>query len=185
MPKTKRKSILDQYAMSGKRRLKSFVLNKKAVSAVVGTVVLTAGVLGMGIAILYWVYSWGNIATIQMTKTEGNNSRALQERLGFEYIDYSRSTNTLTVNIINWGNSNNVTVANFYIYDNAHRYIGDYALPTLRYISNRTVVPFGLPISGEAYFQITPTPALAPSTFYYIRIVTDRGRTFDSSFATP
>ncbi len=185
MRKTKNKSVIEQFKLSGKRRLKSILLNKKAVSAVVGTIVLTAGVLGMGIAILYWVYSWGNIATITMTKTEGNNARALQERLGFEYIDYSSNTNTLTVSIINWGNSNNVTVANFYIYNNARQYLGDYARPTIRYLTNNTVVPFGLPIGGEGYFQITPSPSLTSSTFYYIRIVTDRGRTFDGSFATP
>jgi hypothetical protein len=185
MSKRKRKSTIAQCTLCGKRWLRSFLVNKKAVSVVVSTIVLTVGVLGLGIAILYWTYSWGNIATRQLTTTEGNNAKALQEKLGFEYIGYSRSTNTLTVNIINWGDSNNVTVTNFYIYNSAHQYLGNYSRPALRDISTNGLIAFGLTMGGEGYFQIAPAPALAPGTFYYIRIVTDRGRTFDSSFATP
>lgn len=183
MPKQKRKNAIAQFTLSGKRWLRSFLGNKKAVSVVVSTIVLTVGVLGLGIAILYWTYSWGNIATRQLTTTEGNNAKALQERLGFEYIQYSG--NTLTVSVINWGTSNNVTVADLHLYNSAHQYVGNYSRPALRNMTTNASIPFGLPMTGEGYLQITPGSPLAPGALYYIRIVTDRGRTFDSSFATP
>lgn len=184
MPKHRKKSTISQYALSGKRHVRNLLFDKKAASVVVSTIVLTAGVLAMGIAILYWTSSWGRIATQTYSTAEENSAKALQERIGFEYIDYARNTNTLTVNIMNWGTSNNVTVASVYIYNNAHQYLSNYTRPTLRSIASNAVIPFGLPISGEGYFRITLAPTLAPNSFYYIRIVTDRGRTFDSSFVT-
>lgn len=181
---TKRKKLeFARYAMSFERSAKSFLLNKKAASVVVSTLILTAGVLAMGIAILYWASSWGSIATRTYSTAEGNSAKAIQERLGFEYIDYR--SNVLTVNVINWGTSANLTIANVYIYNNAHQYIGNYSRPTLRSISTNSLITAGLAAGGEGYFQITPSPVLASGSFYYLRIVTGRGRTFDGTFATP
>ncbi len=169
--------------LSTKRCVKTFLFDKKAASAVVGTLILTAGVLAMGIAILYWASSWGSIATRSYTTAEGNSAKAVQERLGYEYIDYSG--NVLTVNLINWGTSGNLTIANVYIYNNAHQYIGNYTSPTLRNMTTNSIITTGLPVGGEGYFQITPNPTLASGSFYYVRILTSRARTFDGSFATP
>jgi hypothetical protein len=182
MPKRRKKSTISRYALSGKRHVRTLLFDKKAVSVVISTIVLTAGVLAMGIAILYWAYSWGNIANHTYSTAEENSAKAVQERLGFEYIDYSG--NILTVNIINWGTSNNVTIASVRIYNSAHQYLSNYTRPTLRNITTSAVIPFGLPVTGEGYFRITPIPALG-SGLFYIQIVTDRGRTFDGSFATP
>lgn len=184
MPKQQKKSTIARYTLNGKRRLRGFLLDKKAASVVISTIVLTAGVLAMGFAILYWTSSWGRIATQTYSTAEEKNAKALQERIGFEYIDYASSTRILTVNIMNWGTSNNVTVASVYIYNSAHQYLANYTRPTVRSIATNAIIPFGLPIGGEGYFQITTNPALTPNSFYYIRINTDRGRTFDSSFAT-
>lgn len=179
---TKRKSPA-RLLVSAKRWVRNCFLDKKAASAVVGTLILTAGVLAMGIAILYWASSWGSIATRSYTTAEGNSAKAVQERLGYEYIDYSG--NVLTVNLINWGTSHNLTITNVYIYNNAHQYIGNYSRPTLRNMTTSSIIAAGLAVGGEGYFQITPSPTLASGSFYYIRIVTGRGRTFDGSFATP
>jgi hypothetical protein len=183
MPKRQKKTRFARYALNGKRQLKSVLFDKKAVSVVVSTIVLTAGVLAMGIAILYWAYSWGRLATHSYSITEETNAKAVQERLGFEYIDYSGGT--LTVNIMNWGGSGNVTIASVYLYDNTHQYVANYTRPTVRNITNNAVVQFGLPVGGEGYFALTPSPALFSGRLYYIRLITDRGRTFDGSFVTP
>jgi uncharacterized protein (UPF0333 family) len=182
MPTKRKKSSIARFALSGKRYVRGFMFDKKAASVVVGTLILTAGVLAMGIAILYWASSWGSLATRTYSTAEGNSAKAVQERLGYEYIDYSN--NILTVNVINWGTSANLTIANVYVYDNTHQYVGNYSSPTLRNISTSSIVASGLPVGGEGYFQITPNPAFASGSFYYIRVVTDRGRTFDGSFAT-
>jgi hypothetical protein len=183
MPKRRKRAVAARFSLNWNRWLRGFASNKKAVSVVVSSIILTVGVLGLGIAILYWTYSWGGIAVRTLTTTEGNNAKALQERLGFEYIDYSG--NTLTVSVINWGTSNNVTVADLHLYNSAHQYIGNFSRPALRNMTTNALIPFGLPMTGEGYLRITPGSPLAPGALYYIRIVTDRGRTFDSSFATP
>lgn len=183
MPAKRKKSAIARYTLSSKRYARRFLFDKKAASVVVGTLILTAGVLAMGIAILYWVTSWGRLATRSYSTAEGNSAKAIQERLGYEYIDYSG--NILTVNVINWGTSANLTIANVYIYNNAHQYVGNYSSPTLRNISTSSIITSGLDVGGEGYFQLTPIPVLADGSFYYIRVVTGRGRTFDGSFATP
>lgn len=183
MPRIRRKTVIARFTLNSKRCIKAFIFDKKGVSAVIGTLILTAGVLAMGIAVLFWASSWGSIATRTYSTAEGNSAKAIQERLGYEYIDYSN--NVLTVNVMNWGTSANLTVANVYLYNNAHQYVGNYSRPTLRSISTNAPIPFGLTIGGEGYFQITPNPALAGGAFYYIRVLTSRGRTFDGSFATP
>ncbi len=182
MPTKRKKSSIARYQIYCKRRAKVFLFEKKAASVVVSTLILTAGVLAMGIAILYWASSWGRIATRTYSTTEANSAKAIQERLGYEYIDYSG--NVLTVNVINWGTSANLTIANVYIYNKAHQYVGNYSRPTLRSISNNSLITVGLAAGGEGYFQITPNPALASGSFYYLRIVTGRGRTFDGTFVT-
>ena len=183
MQTKRKKSQIARYAMCCKRSAKALFFDKKAASVVVGTLILTAGVLAMGVAVLYWASSWGQIATRTYSTAEGNSAKAIQERLGYEYIDYSG--NVLTVNVINWGTSANLTIANVYIYNNVHQYIGNYSRPTLRSISTNSLVTAGLAAGGEGYFQITPSPVLASGSFYYLRIVTGRGRTFDGTFATP
>lgn len=185
MPKRRKKSIIAQSLSVAERQTKRLILNKKAVSVVISTIVVTAGVLAMGIGVLYWAYSMGDIAAHSYSKTEAANAKAVQERFGFEFIDYSNISNVLTVNVMNWGDSGNLTIANVYIYDSTHQYLGNYSRPVLRNITTSALIPFGLNVGGEGYFQVIPNPALGAGTFYNIRIVTGRGRTFDGSFATP
>jgi archaellum component FlaF (FlaF/FlaG flagellin family) len=165
--------------MGGKRKIRNILFDKKAVSVVVSTIVLTAGVLAMGIAVLYWTYSWGSLASRAYSAAEENSVKAIQERLGFEYIDYSSSTNTLTVTLINWGDTNNITIADVVLSNSAHQIVGNYSRPQLMSMSNSPIA--GLNMTAEGYFRIPQS--LTPG-FYFIRVVTDRGRTFDSTFAT-
>ena len=164
--------------------MRSLLLNKKAASVVISTLILSAGVLGMGIAVLYWAYSMGSIATRTYSMAEGNSSIAIQERLGFEWTDYSSSTNNITVNIINWGYTNNVTIAHVNLLDSRHQSLGGYDQPTLYNLTTSETIP-SLSITDEGYCQLTAPTSPLPAGLYYIRIVTGRGRTFDGSFAVP
>ena len=184
MRKRGKKTLAARLKVSGKRKIGNLLFNRKAASVVVSTIVLTAGVLAMGIAVLYWAYSWGNLANRAYSSSEAKSAKAVQERLGFEYIDYSRSTNILTVNLINWGTVDKVNIVNVHLWDNMRQPLGNYSNPLLRNITDSSVIS-SLNIGDDGYFQITPGSPLAASSLYYIRVVTERGRTFDSSFATP
>ena len=180
----KNRKTLHRTLLRVERGVQHLFGNRKGVSVVISTVVLSAGVLALGIAVLYWAYSWGSIANLQYSKSVANSSYAVSERVGFEYISYSGSSRTLTVNIINWGTASTVDVVSVHIFDNARRPLGSYSNPLLLKIGTTNSAISSLNITDEAYFQINPLPPLASNSLYYIRVVTERGRTFDSSFVT-
>jgi hypothetical protein len=163
------------------RTSRKIATNRKAVSAVVSTMFLTAAVLGMGIAILYWANSWGTMASREYAKSMTDNSNAVQERIAFEHVTYSTSTRTLTVNLISWGPAKNVTIARVFVWNSLHASMGNFPQPVLRAIDPPHAQVNRLNPSTEAYFTLS-FPYLAPG-IYNIRIVTERGRNFDGTFA--
>lgn len=187
MPDKNRRARFEKIRQSAKRKTPSLLKNRKAVSVVVSTVVLSAGVLALGIAVLYWAFSWGNIANLQYSRTVADNSNAIAERVGFEYISYSSSNNMLTVNIINCGGANNLNVSLVHLTDNFHNYVGTgaYTPSSLTNITSGSPIPDNaLDIGEEGRFTVTLSGPLS-SGYYNIRIVTERGRNFDSSFIVP
>ena len=187
MPRRNTKSMLSKFRLFSRRRIPDFLGNRRAVSVVVSTVVLSAGVLALGIAVLYWAFSMGNLSSLQYSRTIATNSYAASERIGFEYISYSSSGNRLTVNIINWGGAPNLNISLVHITDSFHNYVGTgaYTPSTLTNITTGSPIQDNdLDIGEEGRFTITLSDPL-PSGYYNIRLVTGRGRTFDSSFITP
>jgi len=190
MPKRNRKTKIPKIRLNAERGIRGLLGSKKAVSVVVSTVVLSAGVLALGIAVLYWAYSWGNIANLQYSKAVAASSYAVSERVGFEYISYSSSgnTNNLTVNIINWGRANNLNISHVYIWDSFHNFVGTgaYTPSQLTNITSGSPIPNNLlNIGDEGSFRVTWLSNTLPNGYYNIRIVTGRGRNFDSSFVVP
>jgi hypothetical protein len=137
----------------------------------------------MGIAVLYWTYGVGNLANKQYADSVAVGSNAVVERLAFEYITYSGSE--VTVNVINWGKANNVSIARVYIYNSDHDVVGSSNEIELMDISTRRPIEGNtLNISEEGYFTIDPSSQLQSSAYFTVRVVTERGRNFDGSFAT-
>lgn len=159
--------------------VRNLLFDKRAVSVVLSTLIITAGVIAAGIAVLYWAYSWGNIANDQYASTIANSQNSMQEGLSFEFI--SCSNNVLTVYVINSGLSNNVTLARLYIWNSTNQPIGAYNITQLNPMNGKATI-FSLNKGGEGYFQVTPSPALS-SGYYTIRVVTGSGRNFDGSFS--
>jgi hypothetical protein len=159
--------------------MRGLLFDKRAVSVALSTLIITAGVIAAGIAVLYWAYSWGNIADDQYSKSTSNSMSAMGESLGFEYITYSNVSPTvgnLTVYIINCGTSNKINIARVYLWDSYMNPIGSYNVST------------GIPVSGlnvgkEGYFSVSQH--LNSSTYYNLRVVTVRGSNFDQAFSTP
>jgi len=165
--------------------IRNLLSDKRAVSVALTTMIITAGVIAAGIAVLYWAYSWGNVANSQYASTVANNQNSIQESIAFEYVNYSNigSTGQLTVYVINSGLSNNVTLTRLYIWNSANQLIGTYNILQLYRTSNGTAISNNsLNIGDEGYFNVT-TPTLASGGWYTIRVVTGRGRNFDYSFS--
>ena len=82
----KSRTYISTFEMQAKREMRSLLLNKKAASVVLSTVILTAGVIAMSIAVLYWTYSMGKIGNIEYSKNTAASSSAIEEKIGFEVI---------------------------------------------------------------------------------------------------
>jgi hypothetical protein len=163
---------------------RNLLFDKRAVSVALTTMIITAGVIAAGIAVLYWAYSWGNVANNQYGSTVANNQNSIQENIAFEYINYSNiSTNgQLTVYVINCGLSNKVNLTRLYIWNSANQLVGTYNILQLYRTSDGTAISNNsLNIGDEGYFNVT-IPTLT-SGYYTIRVVTGRGRNFDGSFS--
>ncbi len=170
-----------------KRQILPLLCNKKAASVVVSTLILTAGVVAMSIAVLYWTYGMGKISHIEYTKSTNSSISALNERVGFEYIGYSAST--LTINIINCGRTDNLNISRVYVMNSGYH---DVAVSSGNGVTLRTITSSGtgtpitgnhLDIGGEG--SISLTGLSLQSGLYYVRITTGRGRNFEGSFAVP
>jgi hypothetical protein len=180
--KKSRKTQVRCLEIYAKRKVQRLLLNKKAASVVLSTVVLTAGVIAMGIAVLYWTQSMGKIGNLEYSKSTKASISALEERIGFEYISYS--SNTVTANIINWGKADNISIARVYVLNTSYSHVAVSNNVALKNITNNNYISGNiLRLGCEGYFTITTT--LVSNSMYYVRIVTDRGRNFDGSFATP
>jgi len=149
--------------------------------------IITAGVIAAGIAVLYWAYSWGNVANKQYSEAIGMSQDAVKESIAFEYVHFLPSSNQLSVYLINCGKTDNVKIFGVYIYDSSsaliasqHTTNNDGMTLTLFDNSNTTSLDTG----KEGYFIFNPGP-LSPTSFFNIRIITERGRNYDYSFTTP
>jgi hypothetical protein len=166
-----------------KRLIRSLLFDKRAISVALTTMIITAGVIAAGIAVLYWATAWGNVANQQYSETVANGQNAIQERLAFEYTRYSGRQ--LTVYLINNGMSNNVSIARVYIWDSSYQLNGTFTPnpPGLMNITSGTAIPNNSLDKGkDAYFTINSSLA---SGYYTFRVVTERGRNFDGSFFAP
>jgi hypothetical protein len=166
------------------RKAKKLLQDKRAVSVALSTMIITAGVVAMGIAILYWAYAWGKVATIEISNGMQSDSNAIEERIGYEYV--SAQGTQVTVNIINWGKTGNVSVARVYIWDNDHNPVELTTDKTLMEIDSPNNLISGNTLNPrqEGKFTITTSANLEGNSIFTIRIVTERGRTFDYSFIT-
>jgi len=186
----RRKNILTvlNFRILVPKMLRKLLFDKRAVSVAVSTMIITAGVIAMGIAVLYWTYSWGNMANKQYVDNMQTGSNAMEERISFECISYSSSSKNLTVNLLNWGKAKNTGIARIYIWDNNHEPVGSYSgsdLVLKDITTNEPIQGNVLDIGNEGYITFNVGLALDPygnNSYFSIRVVTQRGRSFDGSF---
>lgn len=163
--------------------VRKIIFDNRAVSVALTTMIITAGVIAAGIAVLYWAYAWGNIANTQYGNTVANNQNSIGESIAFEYVNYSVVNNQLTVYVINSGLSNDVTLNRLYLWNGSNQPIGTYDIKQLFRTSDGAAISLNsLNKHDEGFFTVSPTPKLS-SGYFTLRIVTGSGRNFDDSFS--
>jgi hypothetical protein len=187
MSSKKRKRSCFKLKNSVSRFSRSLFFNNRAVSVALSTMIITAGVVAMGITVLYWTYSWGKVANLQYSDSISAGSKAIEERLSFECVLYSSSNAEVKINLINWGKANNVSVARVYIFDDNHQLVGDSSEIVLMDMETPNTPIFGNALNrgDEGYFMVKMSPPLISNSYYNILVVTERGRNFEGFFATP
>jgi len=158
------------------RNTRGLLFNRHAENTVIANVVLAGVVIALGLATLNWTYQKSSIANDEYADVTEANLASIKEKLVFEYIFYNSSKNELTVYLMNCGKSNDVSLASVYLSNSSWiQSFFDIELGLL----NGTLTQ-GLDLGEEGYLKLSVD--LAANMSYSIRIITERGRSFDATF---
>jgi len=160
---------------------------------VISAVILTGAAIALGLAVLAWSQSRSSAYIKDYGEATDAEMARLKERLAVEHIFYNKSSNSIRVYLLNSGATDDVKIQSVHIADgeDLHQTFSSLSL----YFFNGTLVPDedgdgeddGLDMGEEGYVVLPnpPDPALptlTAGTYYYVRVVTERGSLFDSGF---
>lgn len=158
--------------------------SRRAVSAVISNIILIAAVIAVGFAALGWTYSSSNSYVTYYGGSVQSNVNQLKERLAFEYILYDNTTKSLSVYVMNYGNVGAVTLAKLTVSNSSWTISGTTAI-TLHLLNGTSSSALG--VGQEGNFTWSPFPSSSTTLqggSYTISLVTGRGSSFASTFAT-
>jgi len=164
--------------MNLKKALK-LLRNKRAVNVVISSVILTCAVVAISFVVLVWAQSRSSSYSEQYGEAIDSDIAKLKERLTFEYVFYdNRSGNNLRVYIMNCGTIDDVTVQTVYV-SNAtwRRSFSNISLKLLNEAPTES-----LSRGSEGYFILSLPTRLTSNAIYYVKIITGRGSTFETTF---
>jgi len=123
--------------------MKRLRLNKKGISPVISSVVLTATVIVIGTSLLYFTHSVGLVLRRNYFEEVYSEIMKLKERFIVEHVNYNVTTGELHVWIYNYGN---VTVnINVYVYENGSLIGSD---ENLTQVSTNSLVEITIPLQS-------------------------------------
>jgi hypothetical protein len=154
---------------------------RRAVSAVVSSVILTGAVIAVSFVVLFWAQYRSSAYNEQYGEAMNADIARLKERLAFEYVFYDRSGVRLLVYLMNCGTIDNVTVQTVYVKDAAGAPIPVSSSITLMHFNGTQIADKDLDRGEEGYFVLSSVSLVAGKS-YSVRVVTGRGSTFDHTF---
>jgi len=165
--------------MNLKKALK-LLRNKRAVSAVISSVILTCAVVAVSFVVLVWAQSRSSSYNEQYGEAIDSDIAKLKESLAFEYVFYdNRSGSKLTVYFMNCGTIDDVTVQTVYVSNATWRL--SFSSISLKFLNGTPAQ--SLKKGSEGYFILSlPSPPLTSNAIYYVKIITGRGSTFETTF---
>jgi hypothetical protein len=154
---------------------------RRAVSAIVSSVILTGAVIAVSFVVLFWAQYRSSAYNEQYSEAMNADIARLKERLAFEYVFYNQSGGRLSVYLMNCGTIDNVTVQTVYVKDAAGAPIQVGSSITLMHFNGTQIADKDLDRGEEGYFVLSSL-SLSTGASYSLRIVTGRGSTFDHTF---
>ena len=151
---------------------------RRAVSTVVSSVILTGAVIAVSFVVLFWAQYRSSAYNEQYSEAMNADIARLKERLAFEYVFYGGGN--LTVYLMNCGTIDNVTIQTVYVKNSTWFKTFPKSEIGLKFLNDTGAQD--LDMGEEGYFVLSPLSDLMSGKSYSIRIVTKRGSTFDHTF---
>jgi hypothetical protein len=104
----------------------------------------------------------------------------LKERLAVEYIFYDKSSKSIRVYLLNWGTIDNVKIQSVHIRNG--ELLPPFSSLSLKFFDGTPVPDEDLDVGEEGYIVLPLSDTLTEGTYYYVRVVTERGSLFDAGF---
>jgi len=162
------------------------LLDKRAVSLVVSAVIMTGAAIALGFAVLAWSQSRSSEYIKEYGEATDAEMARLKERLTVEYVFYNEMNGEITIYLLNCG-AIDVKIQSVHVINGSNPWHQTFSSLSLRFF-NGTLIPDGdLDVGEEGYVVLPnppapPLPTLKEDTYYYVRVVTERGSLFDSGF---
>ena len=161
------------------RKVWKLLHERRAVSAVVSSVILTGAVIAVSFVVLVWAQYRSSAYNEQYSEAMNADIARLKERLAFEYVFYSGGN--LSVYLMNCGTIDNVTVQTVYVKDAAGVPKQVSSSITLMHFNRTQIADKDLDRGEEGYFVLSSLNLVSGAS-YSLRVVTGRGSTFDHTF---
>ena len=160
-----------------KTKLKKLFLKKRGISPVISTTILAGAVIALGFVVFMWTYNRSLAFNREYANVVETDLARIKEKLVFEFVFYNASDKELTVYMMNCGKSNNVSLTNVFLSDSSwYQSFTNIELTLLNETSTQS-----LDVNDEGYLKITVDDLVVQSS-YSIRVVTGRGRGFETTF---
>jgi len=162
------------------RRIPRIIFDKRAVSNVISTTILTGVVIALSLSMFTWAQGRTSVYNNEYKETVDAETAKLKENLAFEYVYYN-SSKKLSIYLLNCGTIDDIQIKTVYIYDSGNTLLETFSNPQL-YLFQSLVEISDLDRGEEGRLVLTPSTSLGQGAYYCLKIITGRGVSFDSNF---
>jgi len=159
------------------RNIFKIFINKKAVSVVISTTLMTSAVMALGFVILFWTQEKAFEANSEYSENTDLNIAKIGEELIIEHIFYDYNENTLKIWLLNCGKTNSIQLTQILLSNSSwSQTCTDFELKYLNGTSTES-----LNVNEEAVIELSVN-LVTYFVNYDIQINTERSRQFVSEF---
>lgn len=163
------------------KRIRKIIFDRRAMSNAISATIMAGAVVALGLAVFTWAQGRASDYNQEFGETVDSETTRLQEKLVFEYIFYDYDNDNLTVYLLNCGTIDGIKIKTVYIYDDSNNLKGIFSNPTLyTFESLEEIQGQVLDRGDEGRLVLDPSESLGG--FCNIKVVTERGATFDQGF---
>lgn len=164
------------------RRVPRIIFNKRAVNNIISAVILTGAVVALSLSVFAWAQSRSSDYSKEYSETVDAETAKLKEKLAFEYVYYEDNpSKNLSIYMLNCGTIDDIQIKTVYISDSSNTLLETFSNPQLYLFQSLVEIP-DLDRGDEGRLVLPLSISLDDGAYYYVKIITGRGASFDSNF---